>query len=89
VACCRRGWLRTPAPHAADELGHLERGLRGLLAAGKLAGIFTGPLIPIAATVVGLGLDEAEKAILDTPEVEDWTIERIAAKRAAVKEPTT
>src|SRR3990172_4413082 len=33
VACCRRGWLRTPAPHAADELGHLERGLRGLLAA--------------------------------------------------------
>ena len=63
--------------------------VRGLLAAGKLAGIFTGPLIPIAATVVGLGLDEAEKAILDTPEVEDWTIERIAAKRAAVKEPTT
>ena len=61
--------------------------VRGLLAAGKTAGIFTGPLIPIAATVVGLGLDEAEKAILNTPEVEDWTIERIAAARAAVKDP--
>jgi len=63
--------------------------VKGLLAAGRVAGIFTGPLIPIAATVVGLGLDYAEKAILDAPEVEDWTIERIEAARAAVKEPQT
>ena len=63
--------------------------VRGLLAAGKVAGIFTGPLIPIAATALGVGLDHAERAILDAPEVEDWTAERIAAKRAAVMEPTT
>ncbi|MDP2317468.1 MAG: hypothetical protein Q8P41_31580 [Pseudomonadota bacterium] len=63
--------------------------VRGLLAAGKVAGIFTGPLIPVAATVLGMGLDEAEQAILKAPEVEDWTPTRIAAARAAVKDPTT
>ena len=63
--------------------------LRGLLAAGKVAGIFTGPLIPIAATALGVGLDHAERAILDAPEIEDWTPERIAAKRAAVADPQT
>ena len=63
--------------------------LRGLLAAGKVAGIFTGPLIPIAATALGVGLDHAEKAILDAPEIEDWTPDRIAAKRAAVLDPQT
>lgn len=63
--------------------------VRGLLAAGKVAGIFTGPLIPIAASVVGLGLDRAEQAILGSPEVEDWTIERIEAARAAVLDPQT
>ncbi len=62
--------------------------LKGLLAAGKTAGIFTGPLIPIAASVLGLGLDRAEQAISGAPEVEDWTIERIAAARAAVKDPS-
>ena len=61
--------------------------LRGLLAAGKTAGILTGPLIPIAATALGVGLDHAEQAILGAPEVEDWTAERIAAKRAAVLDP--
>lgn len=63
--------------------------LRGLLAAGKTAGILTGPLIPIAATALGVGLDHAEQAILGAPEVEDWTAERIAAKRAAVLDPST
>ena len=63
--------------------------LKGLLAAGKTAGIFTGPLIPIAASVLGLGLDRAEQAISGAPEVEDWTIDRIAAARAAVKDPQT
>lgn len=63
--------------------------LKGLLGAGKAAGIFTGPLIPIAATALGLGLDHAEKAILGAPEVEDWTPERIAAARAAVEDPRT
>ena len=63
--------------------------LKGLVAAGKTAGIFTGPLIPIAASVVGLGLDRAEQAISGAPEVEDWTIDRIAAARAAVKDPQT
>ena len=63
--------------------------LKGLLAAGKTAGIFTGPLIPIAATALGLGLDHAEKAILGAPEVEDWTPARIAAARAAVEDPRT
>ena len=63
--------------------------VRGLLDAGKLAGIFTGPLIPVAATVLGMGLDEAEQAINEAPEVEDWTPTRIAAARAAVLEPTT
>lgn len=63
--------------------------LKGLLAAGKTTGIFTGPLIPIAATALGVGLDHAEKAILDAPEVEDWTPARIAAARAAVLDPQT
>lgn len=63
--------------------------VRGLLAAGKVAGIFTGPLIPVAATVLGMGLDEAEQAITAAPEVEDWTSTRIAAARAAVKDPQT
>lgn len=63
--------------------------LRGLIAAGKTAGILTGPLIPIAATALGVGLDHAERAILDAPEVEDWTPERIAAKRAAILDPQT
>lgn len=63
--------------------------VRGLLSAGKAAGIFAGPLIPVAATVLGMGLDRAEQAILKAPEVEDWTPTRIAAARAAVKEPTT
>ena len=63
--------------------------VRGLLSAGKVAGIFTGPLIPIAATVAGMGLDRAEQALLDAPEVEDWTPTKIAAARAAVKDPTT
>lgn len=62
--------------------------LKGLVAAGKTAGIFTGPLIPIAASVLGLGLDRAEQAISGAPEVEDWTIDRIAAERAAVKDPS-
>lgn len=61
--------------------------VKGLLAAGKTAGIFTGPLIPIAASVVGIGLDRAEQAISGAPEVEDWTIDRIAAARAAVEDP--
>ena len=61
--------------------------LKGLVAAGKTAGIFTGPLIPIAASVLGLGLDRAEQAISGAPEVEDWTIDRIAAAMAAVKDP--
>ena len=61
--------------------------VRGLLDAGKLAGIFTGPLIPVAATVLGIGLDEAEQAINEAPGVEDWTPTRIAAARAAVKDP--
>ena len=63
--------------------------LKGLVAAGKTAGIFTGPLIPIAASVLGLGLDRAEQAISGAPEVEDWTIHRIAAERAAVQDPQT
>lgn len=61
--------------------------VRGLLDAGKVAGIFTGPLIPVAATVLGMGLDRAEQAINAAPEVEDWTPTRIAAARAAVKDP--
>ena len=63
--------------------------VRGLLDAGKFAGIFTGPLIPVAATVLGMGLDRAEQAINEAPEVEDWTPTKIAAARAAVKDPTT
>ena len=63
--------------------------LKGLLAAGKTAGIFTGPLIPIAATALGVGLDHAEEAILGAPEVENWTPARIAAARAAVLDPQT
>ena len=63
--------------------------LKGLIGAGKTAGIFTGPLIPIAATALGLGLDHAEQAILGAPEVEDWTPSRIAAARAAVLDPQT
>jgi hypothetical protein len=63
--------------------------VRGLLSAGKVAGIFTGPLIPVAATVLGMGLDRAEQALTDAPEIEDWTPTKIAAARAAVKDPTT
>lgn len=63
--------------------------LKGLLGAGKVAGIFTGPLIPIAASVLGTGLDYAEKAILGSPEIEDWTPSRIAEARAAVLDPQT
>lgn len=63
--------------------------VRGLLSAGKVAGIFTGPLIPAAAYVVGIGLDRAEQAILGSPEVEDWTPTRIAEARAAVLDPLT
>ncbi|MFA6031113.1 MAG: hypothetical protein WC969_14755 [Elusimicrobiota bacterium] len=63
--------------------------VRGLLAAGKFAGIFTGPLIPVAATVLGMGLDRAEQAILAAPEIEDWTPTRIAEARAAVLDPQT
>ena len=64
--------------------------LRGLIGIGKTAAVFTGPaawLAPIAADALNAGLDRTEQAILGNPEVEDWTISRIAAARAAVKDP--
>lgn len=64
--------------------------VRGLLAAGKTAAIFSGPaafLAPIAAGVLNTGLDRAEQALTGAPEVEDWTLSRIADARAAVKDP--
>ena len=66
--------------------------LRGLIGIGKTAAVFTGPaawLAPIAADALNAGLDRTEQAILGNPEVEDWTVSRIAAARAAVKDPTT
>ena len=66
--------------------------VKGLLAVGKTSAIFTGPAAPfalLAAGAINMGLDRAEQAILGNPEVEDWTLERIAAARAAVKDPTT
>ena len=65
--------------------------LKGLLAVGKTAAVFTGPaawLAPIAAGALNTGLDKAEQAILGNPEVEDWPLSRIADARAAVKDPS-
>jgi hypothetical protein len=56
---------------------------------GKTAAIFSGPLGILAAAVVNEGIEEAEQAILQAPEVEDWTPTRIAEAKAAVKGPTT
>lgn len=64
--------------------------LRGLLDAGKTSAIFAGPagwLATIAAGALNTGLNSAEQAILGNPEVEDWPLSRIAAARAAVKDP--
>ena len=66
--------------------------VRGLLAAGKTTALFTGPAAPFAAMAAGalnMGLNSAEQAILGNPEVEDWPLSRIAAARAAVKDPTS
>ncbi|HRI09219.1 MAG TPA: hypothetical protein PKW35_15460 [Nannocystaceae bacterium] len=66
--------------------------LRGLIGIGKTAAVFTGPaawLAPIAADALNAGLDRTEQAILGNPEVEDWTISRIAAARAAVEDPSS
>lgn len=61
--------------------------VKTLWSVGKTAAIFAGPLGVLAAAAVNAGIDEAEQAILKTPEVEDWTPTRIAAARAAVKDP--
>lgn len=63
--------------------------VKTLWSVGKTAAIFAGPLGVLAAAVVNTGIDEAEQAILQTPEVEDWTPTRIAEAKAAVKVPLT
>lgn len=63
--------------------------VKTLWSVGKTAAIFSGPLGVLAAAAVNTGINEAEQAILKTPEVEDWTPTRIAEARAAVKDPTT
>ena len=63
--------------------------VKTLWSVGKTAAIFSGPLGVLAAGAINMGLHEAEQAITAAPEVEDWTPTKIAAARAAVKDPTT
>ncbi len=63
--------------------------VKTLWSVGKTAAIFSGPLGVLAAAVVNEGIEEAEQAILKTPEIEDWTPTKIAAARAAVLDPQT
>lgn len=63
--------------------------VKTLWSVGKTAAIFSGPLGILAAGAVNMGLNEAEQAILGSPEVEDWPLSRIAAAKAAVKVPLT
>ena len=81
----------TPAPEPQKKAGWLVlvKVLKGLLAAGKTAAIFTAPLAAGAAGLLEMGLDEAEQALAGAPETEDWPIERIRAARAAVADPQT
>ena len=85
-------------PAAAEPKAHRQTWLtvisilRGLIGMGKTTALFTGPAAPFAAMAAGalnMGLDRAEQALLGNPEVEDWTLSRIAAAKAAVKDPQT
>lgn len=79
----------TPEPQKKSGWLMLIRVLKGLLAYGKTAAIFSGPLAVGAAGLLNMGLDEAEDALSGAPETEDWPLERIRAAKAAVLDPQT